>query len=202
MNELTEQQFLKDTAEHQMTILQDEGTSRHIRFRKPGTICMGFDMITWPGYLCYTGDMGTYVFSRSPDMLEFFRTSGHCRPENGETLPINFGYWAEKLQAVDKQSGLTEYSPEKFRETILEILEEKGASGELRQAVKDDVLCAADDGHQAAYEAASCFRFEGRHVFPDFWEHSLSVYTVRFLWCCYALAWGIQKYDQAKKEAA
>ena len=28
-----------------------------------------FDIVTWPGYLCYSGDMGCFVFTRLPDMF-------------------------------------------------------------------------------------------------------------------------------------
>ena len=47
-----------------MIVLRDDGVYRHIRFKKPGTGCMHFDLVTWPGYLCYSGDMGCYVFCR------------------------------------------------------------------------------------------------------------------------------------------
>jgi hypothetical protein len=36
-------------------------------------------------------------------------------------------------------------------------------------------------------------------VFEDFREVDCEEYTHRFLWCCYALAWGIEKYDAAKQ---
>ena len=82
----TEQSFLKDVAEHQMTVLRDDGVNRHVQFRRPGTICMGFELITWPGYLCYTGDMGTYVFRRLEDMFEFFRTDRYIVDPNFRTV--------------------------------------------------------------------------------------------------------------------
>ena len=69
--------FLNDVKDHQMTIVRDDNIGRHLRFSKPGTSCMSFDLITWPGYLCCTGDMGTYVFKRLPDMFEFFRTKSN-----------------------------------------------------------------------------------------------------------------------------
>ena len=87
----SQEEFQKDVSQHGVTIIRDDGVNRHIRFKRPGTMCMHFDLITWPGYLCYCGDMGTYVFSRLEDMFEFFRTD----------RDINPGYWAEKLQAVD-----------------------------------------------------------------------------------------------------
>ena len=34
-------------------------------------------------------------------------------------------------------------------------------------------------------------RDEARFEFVDFFDGSMKRYTIRFLWCCYALAWGI-----------
>ena len=205
----TEQSFLKDVAMHQMIVVRDDGVNRHIRFKKPDTYCGHFDLITWPGCLCYTGDMGTYVFSRLEDMFEFFRTDReHMHLRDGSTLAINLRYWSEKLQAVDRCDGVKKYSADKFREEISRWLSEdyrgEEASAELLQAVDDEVLSCADDGHHQAMNAAQRFTHDGKHVFQDFWEVDLTEYTYHFVWCCYALAWGIQKYDQeraAKGEA-
>ena len=90
----------------------DNGVHRHIRFKKPGTMCMYFDLITYPGGLLYTGDMGTYVFVRLQDMFEFFRTSNQDGwvKEMGLTLYTNHSYWSEKLVATDC-SGRREARP-------------------------------------------------------------------------------------------
>jgi len=47
-----------DLAEHVVTVLHSDGLYRHWRCQKPGTGMMGFDIVTWPGSLCFTGDMG------------------------------------------------------------------------------------------------------------------------------------------------
>lgn len=73
--------------EHAMTIILDQGLYRHLRFRKTSTTEYWFDIITYPGSLVFTGDMGTMVFSRNDDMLEFF---------HGDY--VNVGYWLEKEQ--------------------------------------------------------------------------------------------------------
>lgn len=193
--QLTEEQFLKDVATHQLTILRNEGVNRHLRFRRPGTYCMGFDLITWSGHLCYTGDMGTYVFSRIEDMFQFFRRDPEaCRP--GTTLFINTGYWAEKCLAADKNSGITRYEPDRFREAVKRWLDEAEASPEVRELVEDQVLCAADDGEYAAHHAAREFEHDG-FTFRDFWEVRLHEETYTYVWCCYALTWGVQQYDKA-----
>ena len=83
--------FLSDVVEHRMKVHMDNGVYRHLEFSKPGTNCYRFDITTWPGYLCVTGDMGTWTFSRLRDMFEFFGGAF----EHG----INTGYWSEKFEA-------------------------------------------------------------------------------------------------------
>lgn len=196
--ECTEERFLKDVSEHQMTVLRDEGVNRHLRFRKPGTGCMGFDILTWPGYLRFTGDMGTYVFRRLEDMLEFFRTD--ARYSKGDGLAINPGYWGEKLEAIDRNGGFREWSDELFEQAVRQDVEtftdgwEAEKKAELLQAVESEVLNAGDQ--YDSMDAVRKFDHEdAEDLFTDFWEHRLEDFTFRFLWCCYALAWTVRTYD-------
>jgi hypothetical protein len=194
-----EEMFLKDVERHELIVIRDNGVDRHIRFKRPGSYCMHFDLITWPGYLCYTGDMGTYVFQRLDDMFEFFRTD-----RKGQTLAINPSYWGQKLQAVDSGDGFKQYSHEKFCQLINELVEQHikddeltpGEAKELKAEVESQVL-GCEEYENAAYIAASDFEYEG-FEFSDFWEHDLKDYSYRFMWCCRALAWGINKYDETK----
>lgn len=201
----TEERFLRDVAEHKMIVIRDEGVSRHVRFKKPNSSNMYFDLITWPGYLCYTGDMGTYVFQRTEDMFAFFRTDRlHQRP--GDTrLAVNRSYWGEKLEAIGKNDGYREFSPDKFKQQVMRYVERCGLTGKLGHGLRDEldseVLAYADDGADEAYRAVRDFVWNGRTVFDDFWEVDCEEYTLRFLWCCYALAWGITLYDAAKQAA-
>lgn len=196
----TEDRFLKDIATHQLDVVLDNGLLyRHLRFRRPGSYCMGFDIITWPGYLAYCGDMGAYTFTRVEDMFTFFRDDRWRQGQPG--LHINPGYWSQKCVAADRDDGITEYDADLFRERILEWLNDIEADDELRQAVHDEILPHADDGEALACAAVYDFGFDGRNPFQDFFEVNLRVYTLRFLWCCYALAWGIGKYDEHKAKA-
>lgn len=211
--QLTPETFLADVAEHQIQVIRDDGVYRHVRFKQPDTYCSHFDLITWPGYLCYTGDMGTYVFTRLRDMFEFFR-----RPDNEKWHRIDRRYWAEKCEAADRD-GIKEFSEEKFKRAVMERLVEwirdcrddttKEERREVWEAVVCDVVNVDGDtgGHRqqaAAYEfshrldSGLTFRLE------DFWETNVEDYTHRFSWCCLALAWGIQQYDAhtAKTEQA
>lgn len=209
MSKITEHEFLKDVATHQMQVIRDDGLYRHVRFKRPGTMCMHFDLITWPGCLCYTGDMGTYVFSRIEDMIDFFRDD-RSQGKDPERLRINLSYWAEKARATDRDDGIREYSAEKFAARLREVLDEHikelgndidpGFDVELRQEFARQVLAFSDDGPHAAYEAAN--RFEhGDFRFHEVWEYDFTDYTHRFVWCCYALAWAVKQYDAKVVEA-
>lgn len=218
---LTEAQFLKEIAKHEMIVIRDEGTNRHIRFKHPDTSHAYFDLITWPGHLCYTGDMGTYVFQRLTDMFAFFRTSreGGGDPDQ---LHINVGYWAEKLIAVDGNRGggkVLKFDEDKFKRVINEYriqwmrsAKETGALDkagrrELWEAVEDDVLRQVEDGGDRAQCAAYDFCHNPHPKMPygwqftDLFERDFTEYTHSIVWCCYALAWGIKTYDASKATA-
>jgi hypothetical protein len=204
--EVNEQNFLKDVAEHRMIVIRDDGVNRHIRFAKPGTSCMHFDLITWPGYLCYTGDMGTYVFTRIEDMFEFFR-------RGDKRFGIDRRYWAEKCVSIDRD-GIEEFDEERFNSQIIGMLIEwlrenrhktsKEERRDLWEAVMSEVLDAdSDSGGYRKKCAAHDFSHEineeiGAFYFRDLFERSFTNYTVRFTWCCFALAWGIEQYDKTK----
>lgn len=209
----SEEKFLKDVANHVMTIVRDDGVHRHLRFARPGTGCMHFDIVTYPNYLVYSGDMGCYVFSRLHDMFEFFRTWPEWEPKG--SLHINLGYWAEKLEATDRPDGHKEYSPERFRRYVSSRMEdfreefaEKYEAEDtskfeaLQEAVDEYVLSYADDGDFQAHQVLDQFEHDGRRWFSDSWEARFDEFTFRFVWCCYALAWSIQQYDAVKAKAA
>lgn len=209
--------FLADVKDHRLTVIHEDGVHRHLRFQKPGTMCMHFDLITWPGYLCYTGDMGTYVFTRIHDMLEFFRGG---KPDN-LFYSIDRRYWAEKVEAQDKGAGLKEFSEAKFTRAVMEYLVEwirarreettKEERRELWDAVIDEVVRADGDSDGMRKQiAANDFHHrvdltDGTHVnfyFQDFWERNVEEWTHRFTWCCYALRWAVHQYDTHKEAQA
>jgi hypothetical protein len=194
-NACTEQQFLGDIKNHTLQIILADGVYRHLRFRRPGTVCYGFDIVTWPGYLCFSGDIGCFVFSRVEDMLKFFRDGGTCEP-----LRINPQYWSEKLQATDKNGGYKAFSYERFREVVNQIVaEDEDATKELKEAVEEmlDSPCGLETA-EACYQAVAEFEWEGEQYFTDFFEQSLDEYTFHYIWCCYALVWGVRQYDAAQ----
>lgn len=202
-----EESFLKDVKDHEMIVVRDDGLYRHITFKRPGTNCYRFDLVTWPGYLAYTGDMGSYVFSRLPDMFEFFRTDREY--DKGDGLAINLSYWGEKLEAVDTVAGYRKWSREKFKERASEHFEEwldnEGLDEDDIQKAREDFEYDVLDrlavgGANHAYTIMRDFAFDGEYPFQDFWEVNTEEYTYNYLWCCYALAYGIQQYDLTKEK--
>jgi hypothetical protein len=205
--ELNEVKFLADVKDHGLTILRDDGVYRHVRLAKPGTMCMHFDLITWPGYLAYVGDMGAFTFRRLYDMFEFFRSDREP----------NLEYWGEKLDAVDRGSGYKEFDEDSFSAAVnsyrLRWIRDAHASGdldksqrrELWEAVDYEVLSRASDGEFQALEAVYDFerKVGGKtYRFDDFFDHNLERPTFRFRWACYAIAWGIHQYDLATEMPA
>ncbi|ATF84597.1 hypothetical protein [Burkholderia gladioli] len=206
----TQQQFERDVSEHAMTIHRDDGVDRHVAFKKPGTSCYWFEILTWAGALCIRGDCGTYVFSRLNDMFEFFR--GECK--DSEKLYINSGYWCEKLQSVDCDGygagKAREFSQENFAACVKaqfnSHLEDRSISPERRAAlwaeIQSSILDRSYDGETRAFDALTEFHDkEFPRLFQDCWEWNCKEYTHGFIWNLYAIAWAIRQYDAAKQPA-
>lgn len=214
----SQEQFQKDTATHEMEVLLDNGLYRHLKFRRPGTGAYGFDIVTWPGHLAVSGDMGASVFTRLPDMFKFFRHTPKWRAENPGKLGINVPYWAEKLVANDGDAK--RYSQELFEAAIKQRFDEHFEGAELSE--EDAHLKAhlweritgdlyADTVDQAIEWAE---RFEPEHIslldlpelhaslrFPDSWDFNLREYHYHLVWRLYAIAHAVQVYDDLNAPA-
>jgi len=219
--EQIKERFLRDVAKHNLHLLRDDGVYRHLRFKQPNSTSMYFDLVTWPGFLAYTGDMGAYVFNRDLDMFEFFR-------QRDQSYRVNPQYWAEKVEASDR-TGVKQFSLEKFKAEIRDwvaqskeqnlpdpedaeaLAQHASAYAELLEAVEKNVL-NCDDNEVRAYDAVNDFEHNGsawqvmfgpeaEFQFSDFYEVDVTEYSFRFLWCCEALAWGVARYDAFKVKA-
>lgn len=205
MDKCTEDRFLGDVKSHEMIVNRDDRHNRHLMFRKPGTICDGFDLITWNGHLCIAGDCGTYVFSRIPDMFEFFRMNEKSlKYSSNKELVINADYWGGKLLSIDKNGKYKEFSSDLFKQAIKDYFEiyfefeSEDQKVEVWEKVKSEVLSCVYDGEYRAYDAAYGFKSEYGHQFTDFWESNVEEYTFHYIWCLYAIVWGIEQYDKGR----
>jgi hypothetical protein len=192
---ITKESFLKDVSGHTMTILLDQGVHRHLLFKNPGSGYFHFHIVTYPGALVFSGDMGCYVFERLNDMFDFFT----------ESKP-NLGYWAEKVEAECKTSKVSKFSFERFKATVLEEVEdhisESGWSVAAKEALRKDVneeLKCRENNPYDCFQWAGDFEHEGEEgnfSFQDFWEHNCDEYTPRFVWCCWAIIYAIARYKE------
>lgn len=211
----TSSRFLLDTAFHRLEIIRDDGLYRHLRMQQPGTSCYYYDVITWPGYLTVTGDMGTWTFSRIADMFNFFGAW-----EGG----INTSYWSEKLEAGAGCSArellAKEYDHDAFcrslKESLSDYLEDSEEDEEddedwddddetpdsdkarVREIVRE--LCSA--GFSNDYEAYNAvYEADWPEIF-DRWDIcdglTFKTYTSHFRWILFAITWAIAKYHNTK----
>lgn len=195
--------FLHDVSKFKATVLLDQGLYRHLELRHPGTYNHGFDIITWPGSLIIHGDMGTYSFSRVEDMFSFFR----CKD-----LSINEHYWEEKMTSVDVE-GLSAGSSRCFDsdmflkhvdEYVADWLSENHCSTETAASLKKTTQQAACNirSENEAFDWLYNYSYETEGQIFSFdcpSEWTVTCHTYRFLWCLYAIVWGIQQYDARKK---
>lgn len=178
-------EFEKDTAEHKMTVENDNGVHRSLHFGKPGTMVYYFRINTWPGHLCISGDMGTYVFSRLEDMFEFFRGEG-----------INPQYWSEKIQAESIFGrGVMEYKPDTLKATLKDWLKGRDDADKILEEVEPylDDHYSADEAIRAIYNCKDMGDF-----ITDIGPNCYKDYTSHYLWCCKAIVWAIGVYDAEK----
>lgn len=196
MRQPTAEEFLKDVTEHQLTVMHSDGIYRHLRFQKPKTMNHWFDLVTWPGFLTISGDMGCWTFARLEDMLTFFRS---------DKMAINASYWSEKLQhgTHGGRDGAKVWDEDLFREQIIKRLEHYDMDVSALKLVvcdlKDALDCESGNGPYAVRNAAYGFTWEvdGQKLqfdscdMPDGME-----YAYHFLWCLYAIVWGIQQFDK------
>lgn len=181
--------FKENMADHQMTVENDNGVHRSLYFGKPGSGHCHFRVNTWPGHLCISGDMGTYVFSRVEDMFEFFRGDG-----------VNLQYWAEKVQAESIFGrGVMEYKPDTLKMHLQDWLGEREDAAEILDAVSPYLSSdySADEAIRRIYEC------DGMSDFVcDLSDRCYKDYTTYYRWCCEAIIWAIGMYDTEKQIAA
>lgn len=205
---------------HRLTIERDDGVFRSLFFGAPNTGNYHFRLNTWPGHLCISGDIGTYVFSRTYDMFQF-----HATADDWASMPIEINphYWAEKLQTGgdSRRSVQNHYIDvphivqnvvEAFRQIPRHEFAKWPARRHAFEDLRHEVIDSLSEDDSAEYVAGML----DRYTVPDSylneykdislvdgtsWEWGLtrSEYKYGFLICCYAVVWGIKSYAQQTK---
>lgn len=198
MTQPTLEQFLNDVKNHELTIHQNDGVDRHLIFKNPNDCNQHFNITTFPNYLVITGDMGSLVFSRQYDMFDFFRS---------DDLKINPDYWSERIHSTSYQGKIESYSEFDIDEV------KRCAQEDLDDFIRDNEL-SGEDEYNLLEELQSILRAEDEYEiveairnfdcngfdFADFWERDYRKYRYHYIWLCYAIVWGIKKFDDATSE--
>lgn len=191
--------FDQSVATWKMVVLADGGLYRHLRFRISGGGFTWFDIVTWPGRLVITGDCETFTFSRLDDMFEFFRAGGSR---------INPGYWQEKV--IDGRDRARKFDWDDFHAAALAFFDratEHNKDVQLLANARKHLENTLDECEPDIYGAVDLVRTYyyragdyGTPIFFSF-DHPGSSLTgedwdYHYIWCCRAIAWAIQKYDE------
>ncbi len=185
--------FQRDTTDHTMRVHRDDGLYRHIEFSNRGSSVYRFDLVTWPGYLTVCGDMGTWTFSRTADMFEFF----------GGKKDINPGYWGEKLQSGSGGRGADicmEFDEELFKEGMRKWLSEYQEENDDADNMVSTVNELCEESYSHEHEACQVL-FDWHIPNPyDLMEGlTMKRYSHHYLWILHAIVWGIQQYNASKE---
>lgn len=204
MNIPTKEQFLESVKNHTVTVLLDSGVYRHLHCTKcpQGSMNRHFDIVTYPGNLVISGDMGCFVFKRINDMFKFF-----CMDDSDfmKSNVINPGYWNEKVEA----GKTTEWDNDVFKERVNQYLQdwlddakESGQGDEFieeqKEKFSDEFGGVVEGEWDAVSKINDWYADEDGLDFDDFWESSCNRATYRYIWCCYAIVWAIGEYDKLK----
>ena len=189
--------FLQTVKNHKMTILNDDGVNRHLRFKQQDTCDRWFDIVTWKGHLCITGDVGCAVYARLNDMFVFFDT--------GEDIGINVNYWTEKEVATSVYGQNYEFDPTVLPELLKEWkelwIEE---SDPTKEQLKDVEYALEDTAFSSMCEVSEFLHNPPEELEPiidqDWWEYNFETATVHHIWRLFAITYAVREYKKYKGE--
>jgi hypothetical protein len=120
---------------------------------------------------------------------------------------INPQYWAEKLQGPGHDMARS-YSHEALVARVHEWAREVCEWGDFEDvypslligAIDREILDSGTTHEQDGHERLRLL--EDELGWRDTWEWDLREFDFQFLWCCWAIAWGIRQYRGATAKAA
>lgn len=205
--------FERDTANHALEIIVDSGVNRILEFRnKNGSSSQFFIVMQAKGRICFTGDMGDYVFTNhNADMLAWFNDN------------MSLIYIDEKCRT----GGNRRFSEDSAKETIKTMVDDF-----CTDHIYDYAESGCNDGDDSNFEVALAnwqqdlydevideLCFEGDEAFHlsaynlsirinDSMKFEIDVgdgidcmeYTGRFKWCVLAMNKVAELYFNKNKE--
>ena len=205
--------FEKDIANHELKIIVDSGVNRILEFRnKSGSSNQFFIVMQAKGRICFTGDMGEFVFTNhNDDMLAWFhgnmslsyiaekcRTGGtkkYCEDTALESIKNEVGHFCADY--IDDYIEYNEkYQSDEFSvEDVIEIWNEE---------LCNEVVSEIDfENEWTLHDSASDVSITINH---NLFEIDISegihseAYTNRFKWCVAAMNKVAELYFDKNKE--
>lgn len=191
----SEEEFKTSIKDHKLSILKNDELYKHLRFKNPSSFNRYFDIVTWPGNLCYTGDMGTYTFKRIENMIYFFSDG------------VNPDYWSEKLTSISKfGEGVKVFDGDKFKEYFIEFINEddNGLDSLYKEEILEDLKLGnldLNDEHEILdYITYHYNHYTVDHITSWYAENYnlFKSFTYHYIWCCRALNWSCNLFLDSK----
>lgn len=196
---------------HQMTVMLDAGSNRHIRFQNPETSTHWFELVTFENGLLLHGDFGNYSFRKNhvADMFSFFRgrendseyVSSKIATQDAKALCSTNLFRGTHLVFSERLSK--EYIKDRFSDWLDEKVDEgefsQNTASEKHTKFKEQVDGEYFERIEDVIDEYEDFFFDGYFIkfnFDDFDPYELSQ---QYLDCVDAIKWGIGKYDEYKK---
>ena len=196
-------------ANHELTVLHDDGLYRHLRMSAGNSIAFSWDVITWPGGLAIRGDIGhELVFTRpKTDMLDFFRDPDHDDTvADGGTPHINPDYWAEKTRAAGLKTFELEPAMAEVAEHMVNTLTWGASCNDWSESLAaccalveawEDFRSACRIGYGDEERAIVSWLMDNPDVGDhDAWEWDLRVWDYHYLLTCYAIVTTVAAWDR------
>ncbi len=224
MAKFNKEEFLSHVADHEIKVLNSNGVYRHLHFGKPGHVECSFQLTTFPGHLVITGDMGDLVFRRTEDMFKFFRRdelsvntgywseklqAGEFESFDSESVEKSLKQWLEDKIDSFKYECEDEYSDEfkELKDNDISLKDLDKLFDSLREDLEYQIentfdLNSKDSARESildievnSNEFDFYFKLEDWDDVCDISESGIE-YSYKFQWLCYAIVWGIQKFDK------
>ena len=206
MTQPTLEKFLDDVKNHEITIHQNNGVYRHLEFKKTDNSNPYFNITTFPNHLVITayidGLSYALVLSRRYDMFDYFRD--YFRDGNLKIFPE---LWSEKIKSTSNEAKIascSEFNIDRVKKLAKDDLREylknqkvsKADRDALNEKFESEILNAEDE-----YEIVAAIRnfYFNDFEFVDFWGGGYRKYRYEYIWLCYAIVWGIKKFDEASQ---
>lgn len=184
-DKIVKTRFDEDIKKHVITMKHDDGLYKHYLCQRPNDCFEWFEIITWPGKLCISGDMGSFLFARTENMVNFM--SDHIRSRS---------YIAEKC--IAHENKIREFKKDIFYEQLDELIKDKQSNETTYEEMNEiqekiDEIKESFSYYESEYDAEKAM-YESE-LFSDELP-DCKYFTYHFLWCLHAIEWFCDNHNK------